>query len=72
MLARARPGAGRCGADPAGLYEFACRRGHIEQAWLCLRHGEQAIAGRPATLCEECAAKKRRGVTLVRLVRLVA
>lgn len=61
---------GRCGDQPAGLYEFVCPREHTEKCWLCLRHGEQAIAGRPRTLCERCAGRGTRTIVTVRLIEL--
>jgi hypothetical protein len=61
---------GRCGDAPAGLYEFTCPRDHVEKCWLCLRHGEQAIAGLPRTLCETCAGRGVKVPVTVRLIEL--
>ena len=63
---------GRCGDQPAGLYEFTCPRDrdHAEKCWLCLRHGKQALAGLPRTLCERCAGRGVKVPVTVRLIEL--
>lgn len=43
-----------CGEKPSGYFEAWCQHEHAERFWLCLRHGQEALKGQPAALCERC------------------
>lgn len=47
-----------CGDEPSGWFEAECPCRHGESFWLCLRHGQNALAGSPAALCERCFGQK--------------
>jgi hypothetical protein len=47
-----------CGERPGGWFELMCCHEHREEAWLCLRHGREAVTERPAALCEACFATR--------------